>query len=110
MDQRDDLAFVATVDPEVVTIHGDHAVPRIQLAHPDEAEVGQIRRAVVISLRETCQLRQMVLDLERDGDQSIRDHPQNDRDVLEMKRRLGQDRFACQQRLVNLPRNANGPS
>lgn len=109
MNQWNHLALVAAVDPEVSAIHGDDAVARIQLAHPDETEIRQIRLAVLITFCQGGQLRQMVVDDEGDGDQSVRDHPEDDRNVLEMKCGFRQDGFARQERVVDLSSDANRP-
>jgi hypothetical protein len=44
-DQRDDLAPVASINAEIA-VHGDDPVVREQLAHADEAEVGEVGMAI----------------------------------------------------------------
>ena len=40
---RDFLALVAAVDFEVLAIDGDDAVARVELAQPDQTQIGEVR-------------------------------------------------------------------
>ena len=82
---------------------------RVQLAHPNDAEVGQVRTAVRVPLREDRELRQMVAAFECQRDQPLADHGQGQTRVMQMKGRLGQDGFAAQERLRQALRHLDGP-
>src|SRR5438270_1297411 len=62
-DCRDHFSFVSTINPKIL-INRNHPVIRIQLAHADEAEVGEIGLPVRVSSRERGQLRQMIATIE----------------------------------------------
>ena len=47
-DQGDDVALVAAIHAKVL-VDGDDAVLRMELAHPNEAEVGQVWFAITIA-------------------------------------------------------------
>jgi hypothetical protein len=55
------FALVPAVDPEIIIVNRDDAVAGIELAHANEAKVGQIGLAVGITAREGRKLGQMVL-------------------------------------------------
>src|SRR5204863_7902347 len=64
-DQRNHLAFVPAVNAKVL-IHRDDTMIRIQLAHPDQTKIGQIRLVIGVALGECRQLRQMIVQIKRD--------------------------------------------
>ncbi len=92
------LAFVSTVYAEVVAVDGDDTVPRVELAHTDEAEVCQVGLTVPVSLRKRFKVRKVLPAIERDSEKSLPDELQHERGVLQMKRGLCENRFAGQKR------------
>lgn len=74
-------------------------MPRVELAHPDKTEVGEIGVAVRVAACQHLEGAQMIGAAEGDGDHTFVDHRQHERNALKMKRRLGQNGLAGQQRL-----------
>ena len=68
------LALVAPVYAEVLPIHRDDTVMRVQLTHANEAEVGEVRLPVGEPLGEPLELGQVVAAIEREDDQPVPEH------------------------------------
>ena len=62
--QRNDFAFVTPVNAEVFGIDCNHPVFGIYLAHSNKTQVGQIRRPILVSLRESSKLQQVIVTIE----------------------------------------------
>ena len=65
--------------------------------------------AVSIASREGYELRQVVLAVESQGDQSVSNHRENEGDVPQMKGGLRQNRFASQQRFGDPSGDTHSP-
>lgn len=108
-DEWDDLALVAPIDPEVLPIHGDDAVTRMELAHADQTQVGKVWTAVGVALRQRLELREVVAAVEGHDRQSLAQHRQDQRHALEVEGGLRQHGLAGQQRLGDALRHPDGP-
>src|SRR5204863_4736479 len=84
-DQRDDFSLVSSVHTEVRSVHRDHAMAGMKLAHANEAKISEVRAPVRVPFSERLELRQVVTAVECDGEQPLSDHREHDGDVLEMK-------------------------
>jgi hypothetical protein len=63
-DERDSLALVAPVDAKVLPVCRGDAVTRVELAHPNQAQVGEIGLTVCIPLRQRRQVREVLTAVE----------------------------------------------
>jgi len=77
-DEGNGLTFVPAVDAEIFSIHYYDAVARIEIAHADQAKVGEIGLTISIATGESCELRQVILAVERQCDQPVADHCDNE--------------------------------
>lgn len=109
-DQRDRLALVPAIDAEILAIHGNDAVLWEKLAHADQAEIGEIRRAIGIAIRQRRELREVIVAVKCHGDQPRINHAQHERHAAQMERRLGQHRLAGEERLGHSRRDPQRPS
>jgi hypothetical protein len=103
-DKRDYFALVAAINAKVF-VDGKDAVLRMQLAHPDEAEVGQVRFAIAIAFGQGSQLGQVVVAIEGEPDQIFFNHFEYDSGIAEVKSGLSQDRLAREKWLADLRGN-----
>ena len=103
-DERDYFALVAAINKKVF-VDGDDAVLRMQFAHPDEAEVGQVRFAITIAFGQGSKLRQVIVAIEGEPDQTFFNHFEDDPGIAEMKCGFGQHRLAREKRLGDLRRD-----
>jgi hypothetical protein len=101
-DERNRVAFVASIDSKIGAIHGDNAVFWIELAHADQAKIGEVGLAVTVALRQRGQLWQMIIAIKRQADKPILKHSHYQRGVLKMEGRFREHRLAGKQRLGNL--------
>ncbi len=108
-DNRDGLPLVAPVHPEVPSVDRDDAVPREELAHSDEAKVGEVRLSTGVAFREETELREVITTVERQRDQPVPEHRQDHGDALQMERGFGKHRLAREKRLGDILRHARGP-
>jgi hypothetical protein len=108
-DKRDRFPFVSPVDTKIFAIDCDDAMARVKLAHANQAKISEIRAAIAITARQGFQLGQMVLAVESESNHSVPDHRENERDIAQVKRGLGQNRFASQQRFRDAARDADCP-
>jgi hypothetical protein len=69
----------------LAAVDRDHTVSRINLTHPNEAEIGEVGPPIGVTLCESSQLREVIVALERDGNQAFF----GQRRVLQMERRFG---------------------
>jgi hypothetical protein len=80
-----------------------------ELAHSDQAKVGQVGPAIAVPLRERRQLWQVIVAVERQLHQALADHGEHQCNVLQVERRLGQHRLAGQQGLRHLAGETDRP-
>ena len=85
MDKWDHLASTSAVDSKIGYISCDYRVPRVQFAHPDQAQVCEIGRTVVISLRQICQLLNVLCRGKAGYDQTTLDELEYQPRVLQME-------------------------
>jgi hypothetical protein len=103
------IPFVAAINAKVSPIRRNHRMAGVQFAHPDQAQIGQIRMAVAISLGEFLQLIHVLETVESQSKHLALHQLQNIRTGPQMKGGLGQDCLACQQRLGDAARQAERP-
>ena len=101
-DKGDYFALIAAIDAKVF-VDGEDAVLRVQFAHPDQAEIGQVRFAITIAFGQGGKLRQVIVAIEGEPDQTFIDHFEDDPGISEMKCGLGQHRLAGKEWLANVP-------
>src|SRR5579864_109194 len=75
-EQWNRFALVAAVNSKVFLVGGDHYVSRIEFAHADQTKICQVRTTVGVTLGKFAQMLQLLGNLERDLQQSIRQHLQ----------------------------------
>lgn len=103
------LSLVAPVNPKILSIHRNNAVPREQFAHANQAEVGKIRMAICVSGGQSLEVRNMVIAAEADINKSFTYHGEHKGNALQMKCRLRQHWFAGQQRFSHKFRHCERP-
>jgi hypothetical protein len=108
-DQGNGFALVTAIDEEVFAIHRDDAVLRVQLAHPDQAEVRQVGVAIGIPLRKSRELRKILQAIEGQDDQPLSDHGEDEGHALEMEGRFRQHRLARQEGVGHALSDGDGP-
>lgn len=101
-DERNRVAFVASVNPEVSTIHGDDAVFWKKLAHADQAKIGEVGLAVTVAPCQRGELRQVIVTVKSQANEPVLKHGHYQRGVLKMKSRFSEHRLTGKQRLGNL--------
>lgn len=101
-DERNHVAFVATVNPKISAIHGDDTVFWKKLAHSDQAKIREVGLAVTVALRQRSKLRQMFVAIKCQADESVLKHGQYQRSVLKMKGGFCEHRLTSEQRFGNL--------
>jgi hypothetical protein len=62
--QRDNFAFVSTINAKVLRIHSDDTVSWIYFAHSDQTQVCQVWRLILVSLRKGSKLQQVIVTIE----------------------------------------------
>ena len=72
---------VPPVDPKI-SAHCDHRELRVQLAQADQAQVCQVRLAILLPPRQFAQLRAMAFDVEGQPHQACLQQPQYQAAVL----------------------------
>lgn len=70
---------------------------RVNLAHPDEAQVGQVGLTIRVAARQGLELGQVFPAVKGERSQALPQHREDQPDALEMKGRLSQHGFASQQ-------------
>ena len=50
------LPLIAAIDSKVSSVDGDYSVLWVQLAHPHQAQIGQIRFTIGVALRQAGEL------------------------------------------------------
>ena len=101
-DEWNRVAFVASVNPKISAIHGDDTVFWKKLAHADQAKIGEVGLAVTVALRQRSQLRQVIVAIKCQADESVLKHGQYQRIVLKMKGGFCEHRLTREQRFGNL--------
>ena len=99
-DERNRLAFVATIGAEICPIDGEDAVVGVKLANANQAQVGKVGMAIGVALGELGELRQVVAAVERQRNEPFPQHGQHQSCVPQMERRLGQHGLAGEQRVA----------
>ena len=94
-DERDDFAFVSPIDAKVF-VHGDDTVLWMQLAHPNETEIGKVRFAILVTLCQSSQVSEMIVTDKMQPDEFFGDHLQDETGIAQVECGFGQDRFASQ--------------
>jgi hypothetical protein len=121
-DERNGFPLVPPVDTEVFPVHGDHTVPGVQLAHTNEAEIGEVRVPVGVSLGERAELKKVLAALEGERYQTLVQHRQHERDTPKVERpglkpatyesgaAFPQRRYLERHRIANAGMDKAGPS
>lgn len=97
-DERNQLTLVASIDSKVTPVDRNDAVSRMELAHTHQTEICQVRIAVGVAVRQSLELLQVLTAIERKDDEPLTKQLQSESDVLQVKRRLGENCFAGQKR------------
>src|ERR1035441_143163 len=95
-DQGTRSALITAVNAEVLAIHSNDTVPGKELAQANQAQIGQIGMTVGVTQRQSFELRQVVVAVKSECDQSLANQGEDQRDVLQVERRLSQHRFASE--------------
>src|SRR5438477_303231 len=93
--ERNYFAFVSPVDAKIF-VDRDDAVFWVQLAHPNETEIGQVRFAILVTLSQTSQMSEMIVTDKIQPDEFFGDHLQDETGICQMECGFGQDCFASQ--------------
>ena len=101
-DERNRVAFVASIHSKISAIHGNYAVFWKKFAHSDQAKIGEVRLAVTVALRQRRELRQMFVAIKCQADESVLKHCQYQPGILKMKGGFCEHRFTRKQRFGNL--------
>ena len=101
-DERDCVAFVASIHSKISAIHGNYAVFWKKFAHSDQAKIGEVGLAVTVALRQCSELRQMFVAIKCQADESVLKHCQYQPGILKMKGGFCEHRLTGKQRLGNL--------
>ena len=109
-EQRNSLAFVATVGAKVVFIYGDYYVAWEELAQADQTKIGEIRPSVTVAMCEFAKVFQMSHHIERDQEQSVGNHLEGRFARANMKGSFRENGFAGQSRPTDLLGNFIRPS
>jgi hypothetical protein len=83
---------------------------RQDLAHSDQAEIGQIRPSVGVSVRQLGKLNQVLATVEREFDETFVDHGQDETRILEVERGFRQYRLTSLQWRCDAFRQGDGPA
>src|SRR5437868_5251280 len=73
-DEGNGLPLVAAINAEIFQIHSDHRQFRMQFAHADETEIGEIRPPIGIPGRKRLKLRQMVNRRKGNSHETVSQH------------------------------------
>jgi len=73
----------------------------MQFAHPNEAEVGEVRTTILVAQRQFGEPGNLALGIERKPDQPALDQREDRNGALQMECRLGQNGFTRQQRFCD---------
>jgi hypothetical protein len=84
-DQGNDFALVSAVNPKIRFGHCDEPMTGIQLAHANEAKIGQTPFPVRVALGQGSQLRQMIVAVESEAYQTFADQIKHQASVLQVK-------------------------
>lgn len=99
---RNHFPLVASIDAEILTIDCQDAVPGIELAHANQTQIRKVRLSIGVAVGERRKLLEMAEAIERDRDEALANHAQDDRNVLEVKGRFCEHRLTGQKRLGDL--------
>ena len=70
-DYGDDFALVAAIDTEVIFIDGYDCVARVEFAHADETEIGQVGMAIGVAGGEVVERIGVAFAVERDANHVV---------------------------------------
>ena len=79
--ERNHFAFVSPIDAKIF-VHGDETVFWMQLAHPNETEIGQVRFAILVTLCQKSQVSELIVTDKIQPDEFFGDHLQDETDIL----------------------------
>src|SRR5207245_6228818 len=94
----DDFALIAAVDAEVRFIHRDHQVPRIEFAHPNQAQISEVRMTVFITSSEVMKRSDLARAIECHANDAALQHFQKVSARLQVEGTFCQHGFASKQR------------
>lgn len=103
------FALIATINPKVRSIDGDHRVLREQFTHPHEAQIRKIGFSISVSLCETYQLNKVVSAVEGQRNKPFIDQGENHGRAFEVKRSFREDCLTGQEWLRNAGRDLRRP-
>ncbi|MGH9444881.1 MAG: hypothetical protein ACRD3O_04025 [Terriglobia bacterium] len=73
----DDLTVVSAIDAKIFLIYRNHRVAREQLAQTDQAQVSQIRLAILVSFRQLGQAFPVLAQIEGNCEHAVLDQRQD---------------------------------
>src|SRR5688572_26346595 len=76
-DQRKDFTLVPAIDSKVPDVHGDDAVTGVELAHPDQTQIGKVRPSLRVARGQGGHLREVLLEVESELNESTFEHRQD---------------------------------
>jgi hypothetical protein len=65
-EQENRFPLVASIDSEIVLVNSDNGMPWINLTHPNQTEIGEIRLTIQVAFRELGQLSAVPIAVECD--------------------------------------------
>src|SRR3984957_4944440 len=99
--QRDRLPLVTPINSKIILVHGDDGMPRIELAHPNQAKIGQVGLSILIAFRDFRQVLEVSIAIKRDPQHFVFDQGEHVATGLQMKRGFGQHSLTSQKGLGN---------
>ena len=84
-DQGNDFAPVSAIDAEIFLVHRDDAAFWIKLAHPDEAEIGQVGFTIAVAFGQSGQMRKVIVAIEGERNQVFGDHLKHEAGIAQME-------------------------
>lgn len=82
---------------------------RVKFTHPNETKIGEIRSTVSVPGRQRGQLRQVILAIEGERNQTVVNHSKDQRHIAQMKGGFCQNRFAGQKRFCHAASDIQRP-
>src|SRR5580704_12480425 len=76
-EQRDGLPLVPAIDAKIFFVRGNNLVPRIQLAHTNQAHVSQVWSAVRIACSESVKIFHLAFTVKGNTDNVVAQHSQH---------------------------------
>lgn len=85
VDRWDGLVTKPPIEPEI-TVDGEHVTVGEQLAHPDDAGVGQVHPLIPILVEQAPDWTDLLLQIEPDDEISVLQQPRNELRRTEVRR------------------------